>query len=664
MDSLLSPYDDWNFTQPFFQRVSHPDGDAGDEAEKTGQHHSGLGKIVETRGLPTEDATSSSDTQVTEPITSESTATPRSTTIIAVDLGTTYSSVSYARIKSSTHRQTFRIDEIRCISTYPNGYGGSDARDNARIENVPTQLMYLTQKSQPAAMSESSDIEKSSDELRCLGSTIREVTTKRKRCKTFTRKSYIRTSHHVKNWTRAAGVSIRWGFQVQEMQKNRGDLALYQTQETVKLIKLTLGSNHAELLNERRAVLNEQVARLQAPGCVYSRDHLFEDYLTRLLHHAKRTLRRQSYLMEDTDMEFVLCVPVSWSESDCRVMHNAMVKAIDHCNFGTSTSADFRDLFIVSEPEAAAQFVLAKLQERLRTGEVFILLDAGGGTVDITTYRVTKSDRGALRLEAEAVEPDGDLCGSALIGERYAAALKRKLQAANFPADIDLDAAVNEMAIEWDMSTKPTIDYRENQYGRRRNFIHGFSVKWSKDEIQQLFDPSVQGVLRLLRKQLALTLEAKLIVSKVIVVGGFGESPVLQDAIEEVIAKERNLLGSTIRTIWPHDMPTTAVVRGALLRAINKEDGPKRKSRSSFGFLRHEQYKAFPEHEEAGVVSIRDRFDGRPLVHDTLNWLIQAVSPCVLVAITIRLYFCAPLGPALISCIRVPNFAPILRPNP
>jgi hypothetical protein len=42
---------------------------------------------------------------------------------------------------------------------------------------------------------------------------------------------------------------------------------------------------------------------------------------------------------------------------------------------------------------------------RFQPGEVFLILDAGGGTVDATVYKVKQ--RNPLRLSKELVPPDG-----------------------------------------------------------------------------------------------------------------------------------------------------------------------------------------------------------------------------------------------------------------
>ncbi|KAE8353861.1 hypothetical protein BDV28DRAFT_147635 [Aspergillus coremiiformis] len=68
------------------------------------------------------------------------------------------------------------------------------------------------------------------------------------------------------------------------------------------------------------------------------------------------------------------------------------------------------------KPEAAATYVLAKTDEIL-PNDCFTLLDTGGGTLDVITYKVRKVR--LLRLEREEGELVGALCGSSYLNERF-----------------------------------------------------------------------------------------------------------------------------------------------------------------------------------------------------------------------------------------------------
>ena len=73
-------------------------------------------------------------------------------------------------------------------------------------------------------------------------------------------------------------------------------------------------------------------------------------------------------------------------------------------------------------------------------------------------------------------------------------------------------------------------------------------------------------------------------VQKVILIGGFGDSPSLHHHLENVLATERNLLRQPIELINPKHIDP-AVARSAVLRALNKENGPERISRTSYGII-------------------------------------------------------------------------------
>lgn len=67
----------------------------------------------------------------------------------------------------------------------------------------------------------------------------------------------------------------------------------------------------------------------------------------------------------------------------------------------------------------------------------------------------------------------------------------------------------------------------------------------------------------------------------------------------------------------------TAVSVGAVIRAFNKDEGPLRKARSSYGILRTEGHMDYPEH--AGVKPSFDRHDGQPYVVNTVDWVLKLV---------------------------------------
>lgn len=83
-------------------------------------------------------------------------------------------------------------------------------------------------------------------------------------------------------------------------------------------------------------------------------------------------------------------------------------------------------LHIISEPEAAALYALNALDPHgLKIGETFMICDAGGGTVDLITYKIS-SLKPILKL-AEASPGTGSLCGASFLNRGFLEYLEEKL---------------------------------------------------------------------------------------------------------------------------------------------------------------------------------------------------------------------------------------------
>ena len=83
-------------------------------------------------------------------------------------------------------------------------------------------------------------------------------------------------------------------------------------------------------------------------------------------------------------------------------------------------------LHVISEPEAAALYALTALDPHsLKIGDTFMLCDAGGGTVDLITYKIS-SLKPVLKL-VEVSPGSGSLCGASFLNRGFQELLERKL---------------------------------------------------------------------------------------------------------------------------------------------------------------------------------------------------------------------------------------------
>lgn len=140
------------------------------------------------------------------------------------------------------------------------------------------------------------------------------------------------------------------------------------------------------------------------------------EYLGALFAHTKTILVRcygQAFVAT-TKLTVVLTVPTVWSDA----AKDATLKAAEAAGMGDAIS-------MISKPEAAAVYTLQAIQpSQLRVGHNFVVIDAGGGKVDLISYgnRQLKP----LRLE-ELVKGSGGFCGSSFLNVRFEQSARAKL---------------------------------------------------------------------------------------------------------------------------------------------------------------------------------------------------------------------------------------------
>nr|CAG8514883.1 14489_t:CDS:10 [Entrophospora candida] len=137
---------------------------------------------------------------------------------------------------------------------------------------------------------------------------------------------------------------------------------------------------------------------------------------------------------------------------------------------GYTTKNSKNNLEFTTEPEAAALYCMEKLEElRLSEGSTFMVVDCGGGTVDLTVRKLLSKNK-----LSEITERSGDLC--------------------------------EEMEQEdWLLEIK-------------------------YEDVRKMFDPVIEKVIRLIRNQLTSSKEK---CSAMFIVGGFAESPYLVSKVKE-----------------------------------------------------------------------------------------------------------------------------------
>ncbi|KAJ7511443.1 hypothetical protein B0H11DRAFT_1955116 [Mycena galericulata] len=222
--------------------------------------------------------------------------------------------------------------------------------------------------------------------------------------------------------------------------------------------------------------------------------------------------------LEDS-MEFVLTHPNGWGGEQQSKMRMAAILA------GLVPRPEAHDrIHFVTEGEASLHFCITNglATDPLRLGKGVIIVDAGGGTVDISAYHKVETSRGE---SFEEIAPPACLfAGSIFVGNRAHEHLKTKLKKSKYADDVD---HIREC---FDKSTKlrfrSTDEWSYIKFGRPRdrdeklNISNG-QMKLSGAVVARFFKPSLDAIVDAIQTQCD---QAMAPVSSILLVGGFAAS--------------------------------------------------------------------------------------------------------------------------------------------
>jgi hypothetical protein len=276
------------------------------------------------------------------------------TLIIALDFGTTFSSVAYARVEKGMRREDLQIDSIMCIENYSD-YLPPPGMWEPR-QDVPTELWYdiNTQRTQDSQSLSSSQVELNRSPP--VEYDVNNDESSSSAYDSMDEAGIDEIELEGQRKTERESKAQYWGFGVQRQLK-RMDIQRGNARR-ISRFKLLLDQNVAT--KDVREGLAPILKSLRNKGIIRTDTDIFTDYLTHLLRHTKEELRKSAHLKDDIPIEFVLCVPAKWSSKGCRVMQASMRRAVEKSGLGNEAENGVCNLFILSEPEAAAACVLAE----------------------------------------------------------------------------------------------------------------------------------------------------------------------------------------------------------------------------------------------------------------------------------------------------------------
>jgi molecular chaperone DnaK (HSP70) len=286
-------------------------------------------------------------------------------------------------------------------------------------------------------------------------------------------------------------------------------------------------------------------------------DELVTDFISQLVEHLLYTLREKlgNGLVNSTPLEFVITVPAIWSdlakEKSKKACEQAMISVSEH------------HVHLVSEPEAAAIYTLHDSDPNgISAGDTIVVVDAGGGTVDLISYTILSTKP---ILEVQEVAPgSGALCGSTFLNMRFAKFLQSKLgKEEGFDEEVlaeALDVFENKVKRQFALNVGPDETYNIPVAGLANNKSIGisrgrFALKAS--DVKKIFEPVVLEVIRLVEDQIT---ASNVSVQAILLVGGFGSSNYLKERL-------RIAIDSSVRIVQPPNA-WQAIVQGAVLKGL------------------------------------------------------------------------------------------------
>ncbi|KAF9817090.1 hypothetical protein IEO21_03672 [Rhodonia placenta] len=226
----------------------------------------------------------------------------------------------------------------------------------------------------------------------------------------------------------------------------------------------------------------------------------------------------------EKNIEFVLGHPNGWGGNQQAKMRQAAVQG----GLIPDNVVGYDHLHFVTEGEAGLHFCLQSglITESVKNGHSVIIVDAGGGTVDLSTYRFVSVS--PMTVE-EIVAPDCIIQGSTTVNVRAHAFLQEKLKSSAYGNEED----IKTMLEYFQTSTKPIFkDDKETSYIRfgsmscndRAVGIRRGQLAVEGDNVASFFQPAIDAIVNAVREQQQAAPDTSR-PKMVLLVGGFAASP-------------------------------------------------------------------------------------------------------------------------------------------
>jgi hypothetical protein len=283
--------------------------------------------------------------------------------VVAIDFGTTFTSVSYyAHPINEDHFRAFP-SEVKVIMNWPrDGMGG--ARRQVPTESwypsVPRKRRAIDNQLEPDEFDAVVEWGESSDDEDHLTSEARQP--------------IINNDNDIDMDDEHSSTYL-WGYDVPyqrfKVHTNRDEF-----RRIIRPKLMLVRTSQSEYTEDDRIQLRPRLKSLIEQGLIRKFAHkdrenprdvqdVISDFLIEILSHTKQQLIDIEHYTPDCKVSLVLTVPVIWDAGSSRVMEFAFAAAVQESNFGPLSYGCVDDLFLLTEPEAAATYLLGHSHDML-----------------------------------------------------------------------------------------------------------------------------------------------------------------------------------------------------------------------------------------------------------------------------------------------------------
>jgi hypothetical protein len=348
------------------------------------------------------------------------------------------------------------------------------------------------------------------------------------------------------------------------------------------------------------------------------------DYLYHLRQAISKRLQKtlgEVFTREESNIRYYLTVPAIWNDAAKAATRAAAMKA------GFIRDENDNRLTLITEPEAAAMFCAKTGLLNLKIHDAVLIVDCGGGTVDLIAYEVEEEHPFSV---AECTTGSGDSCGATALNHNFSNILRAKIRLMNLPAGSRTAGKIYARCIS-DFENRIKADFQNNgqnwavDVGIEEDFpevgIQDGYMIFANEEILQCFEPVVNRIVELVRHQITAIqaqnrpLQVRSALKRInltfnvnfrqniLVVGGFGASEYLFQQIKLQVPPQYEA-----KVVRPMDS-VAAIVKGAVTAGITERIVTHRVARRHYLMATIEPFKHGYHPEEYRVPSLdgRDR---------------------------------------------------------